>query len=121
MVDLVEAYIQGGQVNFVRGNDPAPATSRVEGNVTYHTEAVKGSPDKFEVNFWTSATFEEDDVQTGWFFQLPVHVTGFDRNQPFVDIESAAADKLVPMLRSIADAIEKQIGEYNARRQKDAE
>lgn len=117
MVNLTEAYIQGGHVNFVRGEEPVPASSRVEGNVTYHTEAVEGSPDKFEVSFWTSATFEDDGGATRWFFQLPVQVTGMDRNQSFVDIEAAAADKLVPMLRSVADALEKQIDEYNAKRE----
>jgi hypothetical protein len=76
-----------------------------------------GSPSRagyFEVTYMLSCKFTADDDAQSNIFHWAVRLPGEAIKSPYADIEAEAARLIGPTLRAVADAVERQVAEYDA-------
>lgn len=98
-----------GKVAYRHEVPPVPETSRVEGNVTIKNVAQPGIPAYFQVDFRLDCEFDKDEplgVSNSIFWT--VNVTGLGPDASYKDIEAKASEQIVPMLRDVAEILEKK-------------
>lgn len=91
-----------------------PTTSEVRGNTTYNTIGTEAVPASFEVVFRVYSTFEIDGRQSEPYISINIPVAMDSKKAKFGEIEQRAAASIAPMLREIAEAIDKQIADFNS-------
>ena len=116
MPKLVDAFIEHGEIAYVPEVPTVEPTSETTGNVTINNMGSPGTPAHFVVTFSTNATFETSGVRSSLYLRPNVVVTGESKESAFEAIEGLAAKCLAPMLREIADKIERQVEEYEAKK-----
>jgi hypothetical protein len=119
MANLIDVSFGHGTLRYFSAVDEVPATSKTTGNVTVNNMGSPGSPAYFEVSFMLSADFEEGGMTRTNIFHWNVSVLDMNIKSSYRDVESEAARKIGPMLRQLADSIEKQVAEYDARKAND--
>lgn len=116
MADLKDVRYGNGSVRFFGEVEPIPATSETRDNITINNMGQPGEPARFEVTYMIACDFEMDGVEVNNLFHWTVALTGVHRDDPYAGIEAEGARQLAPMLRSVADQIEKQVAEFDADR-----
>jgi hypothetical protein len=117
MHELKSASIGHGSVTYVPKEPAVPETSETQGHVTVN---VAGRPERdayWTVMYTISARFEAGDGPAlgaiNWEVRLPTSEPAETR---YYEVEAKAARQLAPMLRAVADSIEKQVAEYDSDR-----
>ena len=111
---LTDLQIQNGEVVFLQGQEARPATSETKGNVTINNAAVPGTPDRFEVTFALTNSFDDGGIQVSSLIRLNTVVLGKGKESPYSVVEAEGARKIAPMLREMADAVERLVAKYDA-------
>jgi hypothetical protein len=114
MIELKQVRYGNGSVRFFAEVEPTPTTSETHGNVTVNNMGKPGSPARYEVTYMISSDFEMEGVEVNNVFHWTVALTGVHRDDPYAGIEAAGARQLAPMLRAVADQIEKEVAEFDA-------
>jgi len=96
-------------ISFIPEDPGSPPSSTTTGNVTVNTEGVPGRPAYFEATYVIGGHLESDTVRLGSTLHIRVPVTGLPADAPYRTVELQAAARLPDALRSLADAIGKQI------------
>jgi len=109
MSKLKKLSIGYGQVLFKAKIDAVAKTTRVEGNTTINNMGSPEVPANHQVNFYLGATCDADGKEHINGFSLDVVVHGIDPKASYFEIENAAALLLAPLLREIANDVEKQV------------
>lgn len=99
-----------GTVRYVPGHPAVDASveTKVVGNVTtnIHHSAVEAVPNHFMVNFSIRYTHESSGRVLHDFLTLDVAVPRDGQGQTYAQVETAGAEQLPAVLRSLADAVE---------------
>jgi|GEM_PF-6844327 len=103
-----------GSISFHPKVDEVPASSARQGNVTINNAARPGTPAHFIVSNHIACDFEHEGVEQHEYINWGVVVTGFDGHARYGEVENAAARKLAPMLRALADEIEETLKENDS-------
>ncbi len=111
MAEISDVQLGFGAIAFRGGVAAEPASVVRQGNVTVHNEAKPGQPMSFEGSFQISCYSKEDAISLFNVFTVNLPVVGEPADSPYSAIESKAARQIAPMLRSIADEVERQIAE----------
>lgn len=93
-----------------------PTTSEVQGSTTYNTIGTPAVPASFEVEFRVYSSFEVGGRECEPYISITVPVATTNKKVEFLDIEDQAVAALSPMLRQIADALDKQMMELDSSR-----
>ncbi len=115
MPTVKDVAFGNGDVTFYSKVDAVPASSETNGNVTINHSGKPEVPARFEVSFMLSVTAEEAGLEFSNVFHLKTLVKEGDSNASYRQVESEAARHLAPMLRSVADKIEQNVAEFDAR------
>ncbi|MDB5678649.1 hypothetical protein [Sphingomonas bacterium] len=109
MASLIEAEIGYGSIKFIKAIEPTPTTSETEGNVTVKNMGSPGVPAYYDASFMLHAKHDKSGVTFSNIFHWNVIVNAKTIDAPYSEIEGAAALQIAPMLRELADEIEKQV------------
>jgi len=112
MAEMIEAYLQNGVISRVSGREASPRTEEFRDGITYINEAVEGTPPSFEVDFKIISSFRVGGDTAHPYISISVPVAVESKNTSFRDIEDQAVREVVPILRAVADAVEKQLAAY---------
>lgn len=104
-----------GRVSFNHAVEPVPASTQRNGNVTINNAAIPGRPAYFEISTMIRVQHEEEGIVFSNVLHLDVALTGLPKDTPYAEVDAQAARKLAPLLREIADSIEQQVAEYDAK------
>jgi hypothetical protein len=104
--------IQNGKVAFRNKVVAIPATSKTTGNVTIKNAAIPGTPEYFEVSFEITAEVEDQGASAYNLLSLTIPILDSER-AVYREVETRAALKIAPLLRSIADTVETMVSEGN--------
>jgi len=104
-----------GQVRFNHAIEAIPATEQRDGNVILKNAAIPGQPAYFEISTMISAKHEESGISVSNIFYLNVILSGLAKDTPYAEVDAQAARKLAPLLRDMAESIERQVVEYDAK------
>ena len=104
-----------GTVQYVKEIEAVPASSKKTGNVTINNMATPGSPEHFLVTFMLSYGPDDGALGRRNIFHWTEAVVGLPRTTPYSEVEAQAARQLAPSLRAAADAIEKQVEEFDGK------
>lgn len=96
-------------ITFVPERAAQPPKSETTGNVTLRTEAHPGTPAYFEATYIISGHLERDGIRLHSNLHISVPVTGHPADAPYRSVELEAAARLPDALRSLADAVEKEL------------
>lgn len=108
---VTEAFVQYGTVSFRPGQEAVADTHEFRDGVNYHTVGHPETPSTFEVDFKIKVEAQNDGLDCHSYISLTIPVAIADRKTTFAEIEGRAADAILPILRGITDAIEKQMAE----------
>lgn len=111
---LKTAFVSNGKIEFINGKDSVPTTSEVQRNTTINRIGTPEVPASFEVEFRVYSTFDVDGRECEPYISITVPVSTKDKKVEFLEIEDQAVAGLAPMLREIADALDKQMEELNS-------
>ena len=98
-----------GSITYHPKVDEVPASSETHGNVTINNAAKPGTPAHFIVSNYIACGFEHEGVERQEYINWGVVVTGYDGHAKYGEVEKAAARKLAPMLRALADEIDETL------------
>ena len=118
MVDVTEVSFGNGRVVFNSRVDAVPPSSETKGNVTINNMGQSGSPAHFEVTFMISVGGKVNNLDNKNIFHWTTVVPVEDQETSYREIESQGAQQLAPMLRSVADKIEKLVSDFDQTRGK---
>ncbi|MDN3645079.1 hypothetical protein QWY75_02525 [Pontixanthobacter aestiaquae] len=104
-----------GSVQFIKEVEATPPTTKVEGNVTINNAGVAGKPEHFLVTFMLSCADDGPISQRDNIFHWTVAVSDLPRDTPYSEVEEAAARKLAPMLREVAESVEKLVSDFDGK------
>ena len=107
-----------GTVGYISEEPAVPATTETKGNVTVNDMGSPGKAAFWEVSNMFSCTFEAGDETFSNIFHLTTRIPGSTGATPYIELEAEAARQYAPMLRAIADSIEKQVAEFDAKQKK---
>jgi len=102
-----------GTVRYNKAIEAIPATSKTTGNITINNSAQPGCPEHFLVTFMLSCGPNDRAMMSQNTFHWTEIVTGMTRSARYSEVEAKAARQLAPSLRSVADAIEKMVAEFD--------
>ena len=113
MSKLKKLSIGYGRVKYYDKKDKVPKTTKVEGNTTINNMGRPEIPARHEVDFFLGATCVANNKEhfNGISVTVLLHDAGPDAS--YLKIENAAAQLLAPLLREIADDVEKQVQELS--------
>ena len=115
MPKITSVEFGNGEIRFVGKVDPVPASSKTTGNVTVNNSAQPGVPSHYLTNFMISAELEEKGLTARNVFQWNSVVLSDDQNAPYRAIEDQAVRQIAPLLRAVADEMDKAVAEFDAR------
>ena len=115
MLELKNVRYGNGSVRFFAEVEPTPTTTETRDNITINNMGQPGTPARYEVTYMIATEFEMDGVEIRNTFHWDVALTGVNREDSYVGIEAAGARQLAPMLRAVADQIEKEVAEFDER------
>ena len=116
MPDIVRAIMESGRVQFIRERKPESETTRTYGNVTIHIRHSHAAiPAHFQVSFNITVDHEEQGLAIQHVFELSQIVLNQNDAAPYREVEAQGARQLAPMLRGVADQIEKAVAEFDER------
>lgn len=107
-----------GTIGYVPEQPAMPATTETKGNVTVNNMGSPGQAAFWEVTNMFSCIFEAEDETFSNIFHLTTRLPGTAGETPYIEIEAEAARQFAPMLRAVADSIEKQVAEFDAKQKK---
>ena len=106
---------ESGQIAYQGTIEPTPATSTTSGNVTVTNTAQPGRPAHYDVSFTIHFETGDSPLQAATIFSVHLRLPGFGRDAPYGQVESLAARQVAPVLRAVADQIEQQVAEFDAK------
>ena len=101
--------LQNGSATFNRGKEEILPSTSYSGNVTVNQSGAPGIAPHFEVSFLIGAEVEAGGVLRSNYFSWACIVPAQTPDVSYRDVETDAARMLAPMLRSLADEIEKDV------------
>ncbi len=113
MSEIKRVNITNGSITYIAAEEPVPATTRVDGNVTINNAGQPGSPGHFETSFMISVQSEAQGKIVNNVFHWNDIVSIESDGSPYREIEDKAARNLAPMLRAVADQIDREIADYD--------
>ena len=116
--DLTDVTIDHAQVVYRPAVDPVPSstTTTEDGTVISIVNDEIGSPAHFEASFSISAAFSQNGLDFRNFLAWACVVPNEQDDAQFFEVETQAARQIAPMLRALADQVEKQVAEVDERR-----
>jgi hypothetical protein len=115
MQQLKSAAIAHGAVTYISAEPAVPDSSETKGKVTVNVVGRAEKPAYWNVYYSIHASFEGGGGPAlgtiGWDVRLPVQSAA---DAKYSEVEAEAARQIAPMLRAVADAIEKQVAEADA-------
>ncbi|HZW15430.1 MAG TPA: hypothetical protein VFF66_04150 [Brevundimonas sp.] len=114
MAELKDIRWGNGTVRYFSEVEPTPTTSKTTGNVTVNNMGQPGLPAYYEVTYMLSCDFEASGVEITNHVHWTAALTGVGRDAPYGEVEAEGARQIAPMLRSVADQIEKLVAEFDA-------
>src|SRR4051812_28930475 len=117
MATIQKLQIGNGQVAFVTKVDPTPTTSETSGSVTINNIGRPGKPAHYEITFSISVDSLEGRVEGYNTFLWNEIVLDERDDVPYREVEAKAARQIAPMLRAVADQVEKEVAAFDARPQ----
>ena len=112
MQKLNSASVGHGSVTYVAEQPSIPDSSETTGNVTVNVFGREGRSACWAVSYQISVDFENGGGPSlgllGWEVRLPAEAPADAR---YHEVEAEAARQIAPMLRAVADSIEKQVAE----------
>lgn len=115
MPKITTVEFGNGEIRFVAKVDPVPASSKTTGNVTVNNSAQPGSPAHYRTSFMLSTDLEEEGVIASNVFHWNSVVLNDDQNASYRAIEDQAVRQIAPLLRAVADEMDKAVAEFDAR------
>ncbi|MBZ9808141.1 hypothetical protein [Mesorhizobium sp. ESP-6-2] len=112
MLNIKDLRLGNGSVTYHRKIDPVPDTKEINENVTIINKGSKGSPAYYEVTFMISSAIENDGLETRNTFHWNCLVAEADHNAAYRSVEDRGARLIAPMLRALADKIEKELPSF---------
>lgn len=118
----VESLVLGyGAVTYRNAEEGKPATSKATGSLTLTTGPVEGVPEHFQVSFRVKYKIASGEMLISNDFYLLTTLTETPHTTPYIEVEHEAAKQLAPMLRLLADEIERQVAASEAQPEPDSE
>ncbi len=114
MVELVEAFITNGVIAYNNAVEGSPETREISNGATYITTATEAVPAFFTVDFKVESTFNLDGRKVHPYISISVPAAFEEKAASFREIEDAAVAHVAPMLRQIADSVERQLAAVKA-------
>lgn len=115
MFEIKNVIIGNGVVQFRKEYEGTPTTTETVGDVTINNIGKSPVDPHYEVSFSVEAEFIFNGLKQFNLFSLSCLVPNGDENAPYRSIEAAAAKQVPLMLRALAEGIEKEIAEFDAR------
>lgn len=114
MTELKSVDFAYGSVTFYKKIEAVPTTTKREGNVTINNMGTPEIPSFHEVSYVLTCNFGDGPREFSNTFHWEVRVEDKGRNAPYGEIEAEAARKIAPMLRAVADEIERAVAEFDS-------
>ncbi|MGH0244376.1 hypothetical protein [Sinorhizobium meliloti] len=112
---ITQVKFGNGNIRFNSKVDAVPATSKTTGNVTINNAGQEEIPAHYETSFMISVYGEERGIEFSNVFHWN-DIVPIDRaDAPYREIEDAAARRLAPMLRAVADQVDQEMAAFDAR------
>lgn len=114
-MELKAVSFGNGEVTFYSEVEETPTTTTKSGNVTVNNVGRPGVPAYFEVQFMLNCQYVAGQIDAQNIFHFRALVTDKGRDTSYAEVEAEGARLLAPMLREIADNIEKQVAEFDSK------
>lgn len=115
MPEVKDVSFGYGSVRHVREVEETPTTTHVNGNVTVNNMGRPGVAGHFEVTFMISCDVEDEGHEVRNVFHWTSIVPEPSKTAPYLEVESAAARQLAPLFRQVAQALEDQVKDFDAK------
>jgi len=118
MVEVKLIGFGNGSINYRGKIEAVPATSETTGNVTVNNAGRDAVPAHFETSFMLSAQVDNDGLIANSTFHWNDVVLSETAEVSYRSIEDAAARRIAPALRALADKIEEEIARFDGEKQR---
>jgi hypothetical protein len=119
MVELQSVDMGFGSVTFAQLNPETPTTTERQGNTTVNYVGSPGRAPYCEVSYMLTASYKTEDDAFSNIFHWTVRLPGKSASAPYFEAEAEGARLIAPMLRAVADGIEKRVADYDESRREE--
>ena len=122
MQNLKSATLTFGSVLLIPDQPAQPDQSETRGNLTVNVVGKPGKPPRWMATYTLNCEFESDAGRytnvLGWTVQLPAENVHEAR---YFEVEAEGSRQIAPMLRAVANEIEKVVAQYDSELARDFE
>lgn len=118
MNKVVDAFIENGRIAFFKRVEETKTISETTGNVTINNIGRPAIPAHYEVAFTITADLQDGGIELRNVFQLSCIVLNENDGAQYRKVEDQSARQLAPILRAVADHIEKKVADFDSQRGK---